>query len=67
MFNVIFAVARTVGWTSNWLEMMNEVPKKIGRPRQLYTGSRLREFVKLEDRSPAARMRVVSSSPRKRY
>jgi citrate synthase len=38
MFTVIFALARTVGWMSHWLEMTNE-PYKIGRPRQLYTGS----------------------------
>jgi citrate synthase len=37
MFTVIFALARTVGWTSHWLEMTNG-PYKIGRPRQLYTG-----------------------------
>lgn len=38
MFTVIFALARTVGWMSHWLEMTNS-PYKIGRPRQLYTGS----------------------------
>jgi citrate synthase len=37
MFTVIFALARTVGWISHWLEMTNS-PYKIGRPRQLYTG-----------------------------
>lgn len=37
MFTVIFALARTVGWISHWLEMTNG-PYKIGRPRQLYTG-----------------------------
>ena len=37
MFTVIFALARTVGWMSHWLEMKSG-PFKIGRPRQLYTG-----------------------------
>jgi citrate synthase len=37
MFTVIFALARTVGWMSHWLEMV-ETKQKIGRPRQLYTG-----------------------------
>ncbi|GAA5007357.1 citrate synthase [Acinetobacter puyangensis] len=37
MFTVIFALARTVGWISHWLEM-HAAPYKIGRPRQLYTG-----------------------------
>jgi citrate synthase len=37
MFTVVFALARTVGWMSHWLEMTS-APFKIGRPRQLYTG-----------------------------
>lgn len=37
MFTVIFALARTVGWISHWLEMV-EMKSRIGRPRQLYTG-----------------------------
>lgn len=49
MFTVIFALARTSGWISHLLEM-HSAPFKIGRPRQLYTGEKRREFVKLEDR-----------------
>ena len=49
MFTVIFALARTAGWISHWLEM-HSAPFKIGRPRQLYTGETKRDFVKLEDR-----------------
>ncbi len=41
MFTVIFALARTVGWMSHWLEM-TAGPAKIGRPRQLYTGEKQR-------------------------
>ena len=49
MFTVIFALARTAGWISHWLEM-HSAPFKIGRPRQLYTGETKRDFVKLEAR-----------------
>ena len=44
MFTVIFALARTVGWMSHWLEM-TAGPTKIGRPRQLYTGEKQRDVV----------------------
>ncbi len=50
MFTVIFALARTVGWISQWNEMISN-PYKIGRPRQLYTGETEREFVPLDKRS----------------
>ena len=49
MFTVIFALARTSGWISHWLEM-HAAPYKIGRPRQLYTGYTQRDFVPVEDR-----------------
>lgn len=49
MFTVIFALARTAGWISHWLEMQS-APYKIGRPRQLYTGETKRDFVSIEDR-----------------
>ena len=49
MFTVIFATGRTVGWIAHWHEMISN-PYKIGRPRQLYTGYKKRDFVKLEDR-----------------
>lgn len=38
MFTVIFALARTVGWISNWMEMMSDPDQRLARPRQLYTG-----------------------------
>jgi len=38
MFTVIFSVARTIGWISQWSESINEEQIKISRPRQLYTG-----------------------------
>jgi len=50
MFTVLFAVARTVGWVSQWKEMIEEPSLRIGRPRQLYTGPEARDFVQLKDR-----------------
>ncbi|MEM6832365.1 MAG: citrate synthase [Sphingomonadales bacterium] len=44
MFTVLFALARTVGWISQWNEMIEDPLQKIGRPRQLYTGPTVREF-----------------------
>ena len=50
MFTVIFAMARTVGWITQWNEMMSDPTSKIGRPRQLYTGPIDLEYVPLEKR-----------------
>ncbi len=49
MFTVIFTTGRTPGWIAHWKEMVS-VPYKIGRPRQLYTGSGLRDFVPINER-----------------
>jgi citrate synthase len=50
MFTVIFALARTIGWVSQWNEMVGDVEQKIGRPRQLYRGAVKRDFVPLGKR-----------------
>ncbi len=50
MFTVIFALARTVGWVSQWNEMIGEPNRKIGRPRQLYTGEGERNYVEISKR-----------------
>ena len=50
MFTVLFAVARTVGWISQWKEMIEDPNQKIGRPRQLYTGPAVRDFVPIAKR-----------------
>ncbi|MBN9002585.1 MAG: citrate (Si)-synthase [Rhizobiales bacterium] len=50
MFTVLFAVARTVGWISQWSEMIEDPAQKIGRPRQLYTGAAKRDYVDLAKR-----------------
>ena len=51
MFTVLFAVARTVGWISQWKEMIEDPSQRIGRPRQVYTGSPRRDFVPVGERS----------------
>ena len=50
MFTVLFALARTVGWISQWKEMFEDPQRKIGRPRQLYTGAVARPCVPIEKR-----------------
>ena len=50
MFTVLFALARTSGWIAQWNEMIEDPTQKIGRPRQLFTGSPKRNYVELEDR-----------------
>ena len=50
MFTVLFALARTVGWISQWKEMIEDPSQKIGRPRQIYTGAASRDYVPLDKR-----------------
>ena len=50
MFTVLFALARTVGWISQWKEMIEDPSQKIGRPRQLYTGAVERPYGPLAER-----------------
>ena len=50
MFTVMFALARTVGWISQWNEMMGDEESRIGRPRQLYVGSPRRDYVPVAKR-----------------
>jgi citrate synthase len=50
MFTVLFAVARTVGWIAQWMEMIEDPLQKIGRPRQLYTGQTLRNYIPFSQR-----------------
>jgi len=50
MFTVLFAVARTVGWVAQWNEMIVDPNQRIGRPRQLYTGPKTRNFVEINER-----------------
>jgi citrate synthase len=50
MFTVLFAIARTVGWIAQWTEMIEDADTKIGRPRQLFSGSDLRHYVPIAER-----------------
>lgn len=50
MFTAMFAIGRTVGWVSHWLEQ-SATPHRIGRPRQVYTGATERQYVPLDKRS----------------
>jgi citrate synthase len=51
MFPVLFAIPRTSGWISQWLEMIDDSEQKIARPRQIYTGDRGRDYVPIGERS----------------
>ncbi|MFI4938703.1 MAG: citrate synthase [Candidatus Berkiellales bacterium] len=50
MFTVIFALARTVGWIAHWNEMISSPDQSINRPRQLYTGLPIRDYIPIEKR-----------------
>jgi citrate synthase len=50
MFTPIFALSRTVGWISQWKEQLEDPGMKIGRPRQLYKGETMRDYVDVENR-----------------
>jgi citrate synthase len=50
MFTVLFAIGRLPGWIAQWREMINDPQTKIGRPRQLYTGSSERAYSPVESR-----------------
>jgi citrate synthase len=50
MFTVLFAIPRTVGWLAQWQEMITDPEQKIARPRQIYIGRDVRDFVPTEKR-----------------
>ncbi|ABQ30935.1 MULTISPECIES: citrate synthase [Acidiphilium] len=50
MFTPLFALARTTGWISQWMEMIADPSQRIGRPRQLYTGAPRRDYVSIDQR-----------------
>jgi len=51
MFTALFAVSRTVGWITQWQEMVEDPEQRIGRPRQIYTGPAARDYVPLDKRA----------------
>jgi citrate synthase len=50
MFTVLFAIARTAGWVAHWQEMVSDPHMRIGRPRQLYTGPKQRDYQSIDKR-----------------
>ena len=64
MFCVVFAITRCLGWVTHWREMMSESVIRIGRPRQIYTGHKLRPFVPIESRPNAAAFELKASLSR---
>jgi len=64
MFTVIFAIPRTAGWIAQWLEMIDDEEQKIARPRQIYTGAREADYVKMEDR-PAEPEKITNDQLRR--
>jgi citrate synthase len=50
MFTVLFGIARMAGWLAQWQEMLEDKEQKIARPRQVYLGSAVRDFVPMEAR-----------------
>jgi citrate synthase len=53
---VIFAIPRTAGWISQWMEMIDDPEKKISRPRQIYTGAREANYVPIGERTGSDRI-----------
>jgi citrate synthase len=49
-FTVLFAIPRTAGWIAQWMEMLQDPEQKIARPRQVYLGEVIRDFVPMEER-----------------
>jgi citrate synthase len=50
MFTVMFAIGRLPGWIAQWKEMIEDKNMKIGRPRQIYTGEKLRHYTPIGTR-----------------
>ena len=51
MFPVLFAIPRTAGWLSQWEESLLDKEQKIARPRQVYLGEAVRDYVPMDDRT----------------
>jgi hypothetical protein len=62
MFTCIFALARTVGWMTQWEEMITDPEYKIGRPRQLYIGAARRDVPPWTSAEPGGGGAILLSS-----
>ena len=68
MFTVLFAVARCIGWIAQWKEMISDPERVIGRPRQLYTGPRSRDYLDPDQRGyPAGSRKHCPRCPRSNW
>jgi len=68
MFTVLFAVARSIGWIAQWMEMINDPERVIGRPRQMYQGPARRDYVPTESRGfPHGNCRVCPTAPQSHW
>jgi citrate synthase len=62
MFTVMFALGRLPGWIAHWKEMWDDPNARIGRPRQIYIGPKLRQFIPMADRIKSNDETCVSKS-----
>jgi len=60
-FPVLFAIPRVVGWLAHWSEFLDDPENKIVRPRQVYLGSGVRDYVPMEARVAAAGTKAIDS------
>jgi len=60
MFTVMFAIGRMPGWIAHWKEMRENPKSKIGRPRQIYTGQTMQDYVPIEQRQELSAIKRVS-------
>ena len=61
MFTVMFAIARTVGWVAQWMEMISDPAQKIGRPRQVYDGPACRDYVDIRKRKQSVHKSAIDA------
>ncbi len=64
MFTVLFAIGRTPGWLANWREMRHDPGGRIARPRQIYIGPSMRNYVPMDKREGSSVVRATSKSGR---
>jgi citrate synthase len=51
MFPVLFAIPRTSGWIAQWEEMLTDADQKLARPKQVYLGPQVRDYLPMAKRS----------------
>ncbi|MCZ6471016.1 MAG: hypothetical protein O6649_06630, partial [Gammaproteobacteria bacterium] len=61
MFTVVFSKAPTAGWISQWEEIMTDEEQRIGRPRQLYMGHEIRDYIEIDNRGAETTGKVTQN------